>query len=397
MRLGYIIPEFPTQTHILFWREITALEALGFDIRIFSTRPPRDGTSQHSFTAAAVARTQYLMPPRLLSALGGMLRRPRGTLRALAYAARLRESGWADRIRTMALVVPAADLVQRARAQDLAHLHVHSYANTAHLAAMARLMGGPTYSLTLHGDLPVYGRDHAAKTAGAAFVTTVTQNLADAMRAAIPGVRPAVITMGLDTRLFTPAAPPPAPPFRIVTVARLALVKGHAFVLRAIAALVAQGHDIRYTIVGEGPHRAEIMAEIARLGLGDRVTLTGALSEDGVRAQVQGAHALVLASFGLGESAPVAVKEAMSCALPVICTRIGGTAEMMTDGEDGLLVPQEDAGAIAAALLRLIGDPGLCRALGQAARARALRQFDDRALAARLADLFRAQAGRTGP
>ena len=88
------------------------------------------------------------------------------------------------------------------------------------------------------------------------------------------------------------------------------------------------------------------------------------------------AAVVLLTSIGQGEAAPVAVMEAMSCGLPCIVSIIGGTADMIRDGEDGLLVPQEDVEAIAAALRKLVTDPDLRRAMGQAARTSAEEKFD---------------------
>lgn len=393
MKIGYLIPEFPAQTHAFFWREAMALTDQGFDIRFLSTTRPAEETSAHAFTAEARARTAYLFPPRP-AALALLARHPARAAQAIAHVASLNESPFRDRLRGMAFVLAGAELAARARAEGLDHIHVHSFANAAHVAALSRILGGPSYSLTLHGDLPVYGRDHGAKLSRAAFCTTVTRPLAEDLRRAVPGAQPAVITMGVDTDRFTPAETPlSAPPLRILSVARLNPMKGHVHLLRAMAARVAAGQDLQYIIAGTGPFRPEIEAEIATLGLGGRVELTGAVSEDRVRDLLRGSHVLALTSFGLGEAAPVAVMEAMACGLPVICSRIGGTADMIDDGQDGLLVPQQDEAAIAAALAAL-DDPALRSRLGAAARARAIRQFDYRARAADLAALIRSHAGQ---
>ena len=88
--------------------------------------------------------------------------------------------------------------------------------------------------------------------------------------------------------------------------------------------------------------------------------------------------------MGLGEAAPVSVMEAMSCGLPVICSRIGGTPDMISDGIDGFLTPQADEEAIFAAISQLADDLALRKRLGDAARARAEREFDHVAMAKQL-------------
>src|SRR5205807_1839053 len=122
----------------------------------------------------------------------------------------------------------------------------------------------------------------------------------------------------------------------------------------------------------EGPYRTEIEEEVRRLGLADRVTMTGTMSEEAVLKLLREVDAFVLPSVGLGEAAPVSVMEAMACGLPVVCTIIGGTPNMITHGVDGLLVPQADEQALADSIMLLARDPDARRRLGQAARQRAV-------------------------
>lgn len=391
MRLGYLVPEFPGQTHAFFWREIKALEAVGVEVHLFSTRHPRSGKAPHGFAAEAIHRTTYVFPPGHTA-----LTRLPHVGKGLGYLARLPEGGWRERLRLAALLPSAAMLAARSRRLRLDHLHVHSFADAAHLAALARALGACRYSLTLHGDLPVYGRNHAAKLSGAAFATAVTRTLASDIEALGTRCPVDVVTMGVDTDLFQPVAPSgPARPFTLISVARLNPTKGHEDVLAALAALRADGLVIPWTVIGEGPHRASIEARILALGLGDQVELTGALSEVEVRDRLQEAGALVLASYGLGEAAPVAVMEAMACGVPPLTTRIGATPEMITADTDGMLVPQRDIEALAAGIARLARDPGLVARLGTAARRTACERFDHRIVAAQLQSLI-ATAVRRG-
>lgn len=381
--IGYLVPEFPGQTHAFFWRELSAIEASGVPVEVFSTRRPAPGSCPHAFAEAATARTTYLFPPRAGAVAAFLAARPAATARAMGYVAGLSETPPAQRAKLMALIASAADLVLHCRARGIAHVHIHSCANAAHVGALAQILGGVSYSLTLHGDLPVYGTDHAAKMRRATFVSAVTAPLRDALMREIGGEkRFPVIWMGVDTARFRPApasslAPrAPGGPFEAVTIARLNFTKGHRFFLRAMATLRGEGLDIRYRIAGDGPERAAIEAEIGRLGLGPHVELLGPVGEDRVLALLQGADTLALTSVQQGEAAPVAIMEAMACGLAPVCSIIGGTADMIRDGEDGFLVPQEDVAAIARATRILATDPARRAAMGAAARATAERIFD---------------------
>jgi len=381
--IGYLVPEFPAQTHAFFWREMQAIEETGVPVMLFSTRRPAPGTCPHAFAAEAAARTHYLFPPRAGRVLALLARHPARTLKAIGYIMGLSETPWATRLKYLALIASAADLAASCRACGIAHVHIHSCANAAHLGALAHILGGLNYSLTLHGDLPVYGTDHRAKMARATFVSAVTAPLQRTLRTQISPTQPyPVIWMGVDADRFRPdparRATRPTDRFEVVTVARLTHNKGHRFFLRAMAELRDEGVNIHYRVAGDGPERPEIEAEIARLGLSDHVTLLGSVDEAVVLDLLQSSDALALTSIRKGEAAPVAIMEAMSCGLPVICSIIGGTADMIKDGDDGFLVPQEDLAAIATTARILATDPARRAAMGQAARVTAQEKFDHR-------------------
>lgn len=388
MTLGYMVPEFPGQTHAFFWREIGAIEDEGTPVRIYSTRRPAPGSCPHPFAAEAAARTTYVFPPGI-GATAQLAIHPRRMMQAVAYVRSLAGTPAKDRVKLMALIPSAAALVQDARRHGVSHLHIHSCANAAHLGALAQIIGDLPYSLTLHGDLPVYGVDHAAKMARARFVAAVTRPLAQQIAEVSPATDAPVIWMGVDCDRFRPAARPANAIFTIATVARLNHMKGHRYALGAVAMLRDRGISVRYRIAGDGPDRAQIEEEIARLRLSDQVQMTGALGEADILTLLHEADALVLSSFGQGEAAPVTVMEAMACGLPVICSRIGGTPDMITDGVDGFLVEQRDVAGIAACLSRLISDPDFVRGMGHAARQTALDRFDRRLNARLLLDMIR--------
>jgi glycosyltransferase involved in cell wall biosynthesis len=197
--------------------------------------------------------------------------------------------------------------------------------------------------------------------------------------------------MGVDTELFREGGNclPRHGRLHMVTVARLNPMKGHCHALGAMRRARDAGCDVVYTIAGEGPFRQEIENEVRRLGLEQHVKLTGTLSERAVLQLLQQADAFVLPSVGLGEAAPVSVMEAMACGLPVLCSIIGGTPDMIVDGEEGLLVEQGNERALAEALIRLANNPDERARLGKNARARAVRDFDTRQTARALLKAIR--------
>lgn len=384
--IGYLVPEFPGQTHAFFWREVKAMEDAGARVVLFSTSRPAAGACPHGFAADARSRTAYVYPPRALPALRVLAGRPLRAARAIGYILGLRETPFPRRLRLLGLVGCAADLFDHARDKQVLHLHIHSCADAAHLGALLTILRGPSYSLTLHGDLPVYGTDHAAKMRHACFVSAVTRQLKEQIHGVLPGIKVPVIRMGVDIDEFRPAPRGETAPVEILSVSRLNPTKGHVHYLRALARLSVADVTFRYRIAGSGPAEQRISDSIVELGLAERVEMLGSVSQHDVLALLRDSDIFVLSSFGKGEAAPVAVMEAMACGLAVICSRIGGTEDMIDDGVDGILIAQQDEDALAEATGSLIAHPELRKRLGESARVRARSEFDYRINAAKLLD-----------
>ena len=133
--------------------------------------------------------------------------------------------------------------------------------------------------------------------------------------------------------------------------------------------------DVHLALVGDGEMRGDIEAAIAKYDLSDRVTLTGWLDEDGIKAQLAAAHALVMPSFA--EGLPMVVMEAMAAARPVIATYIAGTPELVQEGKTGWLVPAGDIEALADAMDTLVKTPlTTLTQMGQTGRARVMERHD---------------------
>ena len=160
-------------------------------------------------------------------------------------------------------------------------------------------------------------------------------------------------------------------PARIGEVARLCDVKGQRELLQALARLpearlVLAGRDLEHG----GAFQDELERESERLGVRERVEFG---FHDDVPALLETLDVVALPSWT--EGLPLVLLEAMARGRPVVATPVGGTPELVTDGETGLLVPPRDPEALAEALRRILDDPGLARRLGEAARARVAERF----------------------
>ena len=175
-----------------------------------------------------------------------------------------------------------------------------------------------------------------------------------------------------------------------MAVGRLAEPKDALTLVRALAAV--PGRPFTALLVGDGPDRPSVEAEVRRLGLQDAVALAG--TRDDVPELL--ARADVFALSSRSEGAPLSILEAMAAGLPVVSSRVGGVPELVVDGETGLLVPPGDPAAMAVALGRLVADAGLRYRLGAAGRERAQRCFDLRRQRCAHLDCYTRELGRRG-
>lgn len=377
----YLAAEFPThwQTYIL--DEAEHLRHRGMRVVLATTRAPADEAKSPSLADRAGDDIESLFPVSWRD-ICWLLRKFSRVAGALSYISETTSGGFMGQVRRLTLVPSAARMARLTSKYKITHVHVHSFGNAAHVAAMTHRMVGLSYSLTLHGSLSVWGGDIRAKTRDAAKVFAVTQPLATELARTYPGENIQIASMGINVSRFTPnrAIENDSATFNVVTVARLHHSKGHVYALEAIRKLSDCGVPVRYTIVGSGPHEAAIRGHIERLGLSDIIEMAGPKSSSEVAAILSKSDTLVLSSIGEGEAAPVSVMEAMASGLPVVCSQIGGTHDMVQDGEDGYLVPQGDVDAIAGALSRLANDPVLREGMGRKARRKAETMFDRKAV-----------------
>jgi glycosyltransferase involved in cell wall biosynthesis len=164
------------------------------------------------------------------------------------------------------------------------------------------------------------------------------------------------------------SAPRPHGQFTIVAAGRLADAKNYPLMLDAFA-VVRRTIDAHLIILGEGEREADLRDRIARLGLGDAVSLCGFQANPWTFISRADVFVLTSRYEGFGN----VIVEAMACGVPVVATSSPGTREIVTDGVDGVLVERHDADAVATALARVLRDAGERRRMSDAARATARR------------------------
>lgn len=379
-KIAYLIPQFPGQTHGFFWREISEVEARGVQVRVFSTLMPPPGLISHAWSEDAIARTTYLFGKQLLASAPAVLRIPWG-----AVWRDVREEG-PKLAKEILLCMPAAHALAKAcRADGITHVHAHSCARSALIGALAKLVYGLDYSVTLHGPMSDYGIGQKLKWRHAKFATVITEKLRQEIERDLAGHLPSDISirpMGVDVEdLKRPAPYIPArkgETVRIFACGRLNVVKGHQDLCDAVNILVGKGHKVSLEIAGEdddgGSGFRKVLAQkIEMEKLGESVQLLGAIDASAVRQKLLEAHIFVLASWH--EPLGVAYMEAMSCEVPTIGTDSGGVRELITNGVDGYLVSPKSPPELAAAIEEVLVDPERAMRIAQAGRERIVQSF----------------------
>jgi glycosyltransferase involved in cell wall biosynthesis len=184
-----------------------------------------------------------------------------------------------------------------------------------------------------------------------------------------------VVHIGADTDLFSPDPAVPVVPGRIVTTSSADVpLKGLVFLVEALAKVRTEHPHAHLVVVGKRPEEGPVAQAVERYGLEGAVEFVKGISDAELVDLVRSAEAACVPSLYEGFSLPAA--EAMATATPLVATTGGAIPEVAgADGETCLAVPPGDAGALAAALGRLLGDATLRARLGAAGRQRVLERF----------------------
>jgi glycosyltransferase involved in cell wall biosynthesis len=200
------------------------------------------------------------------------------------------------------------------------------------------------------------------------------------------------IVKGVDSSLFTPeganrrAELDLARKRVVLTVSRLVPIKNVSLLVRAFAQARATRADLSLIVVGDGPERKRIDAEVRALGVGDAVRFTGYVPHAETPSWYRTADLFALSSDF--DNSPNVVLEAMACGLPIVATDVGGLRHFVTPGRHGELVPAGDAAAMAAGIGDMVAAQPAARAIGARNRADVVATFSWSASARQLRDVY---------
>ncbi len=402
-KIAVVLKGYPRLSETFIAQELLGLERAGLELVLVSLRRPTDA-KRHPVHDEIRAPVHYLPeylheePWRVFRSLLACLPKP-GFLRAAR--AFVRDLG-RDRTRNRFRRFGQALVLAAEWPGDAAWLHAHFIHTPASATAYASLLRGVPWTCSAHAKDIWTSPDWelAGKLGSARWVATCTRTGFEHLKTLAGGKgRVHLSYHGLDLARFGPfdgARPErdgsdPADPVRIVSVGRAFEKMVFATLLRALALLPAE-LSWRFEHIGGGEQLDDLKALAGELGIAGRVAWKGALAQEEVLAHYRRADIFALAcriaADGDRDGLPNVLVEAASQKLTCVSTDVSGVPELLTDGENGLVVPPNDPAALAAALERAIREPALRKRLGEAADKRVREHFDHKSSIRQLTALF---------
>lgn len=402
MKLAYFVNDQPKPSHTFIRREILALERLGQPVVRYALRGWQD-TLVDPDDVAEQQQTHYVLRGGLLrlalTTIRFALTRPGRFASGLRRMVQVAHKGSRTWLHHAVSLAEACQIVFWCERDGIEHVHAHFGTNSTEVVMLARALGGPGYSFTVHGadewDQPkqLKLREKLQHASFGVAISSFTR--AQLARWARPEDRDKihVVHCGLDASAFNGPRTPVPENVRVVCVGRLCVEKGQDTLVMAVAELVRKGMHVDLELVGDGPLRERIESIIKTHGLQSYVTLSGWASSAQVFEKLRGARLMALPSTS--EGLPVVLMEALALGRPVLTTYIAGIPELIRDGCEGFLIPSGDVAALVVALEKALktSTEELTR-MAQSGHARVLERHSVDTEAGKLLELFRrAHAG----
>lgn len=401
LRIAYFINQYPKVSHTFIRREIHALVRQGFEVQRLALRG-WDADVVDAEDMRERERTRYVLQGGVvglpLAVAGIVFTRPVRFFRALKLALKMGMNAVRPWPYHLVYLAEACRIIPWMEDFGASHVHAHFGTNSTEVVMLANILGGPSYSFTVHGtefDKPAFLK-LGEKIRRAAFVVGISsfgrsQLYRWADYADWPKVH--VVHCGLEKAFHdVPEVAISSVP-RIVCVGRLSEEKGQLLLLDALSQLAKKNISFELVLAGDGEMRVELESLIVKHSLQDKVRITGWISSGQVREEILAARALVLPSFT--EGLPVVLMEAMALRRPVLATYIGGIPELVRSGKEGWLFPAGDVETLLDALEEFLNTPEEVLArMGAAGHQRVLERHSVDVEAVKLAQLFRSTSAK---
>ena len=403
--IGYILKGYPRISETFISNEILLLEQLGFSLRLFSMRHPRENFC-HESVKQIKARVDYL-PTELLLEFHRLIipniflaaKKPRRYHQALKIAGeRYRRTG---KLATVKHLLQAGYLTNSflEKEPEISHLHGHFAHSPTSVTMFASTLSGRPFSFTAHAkDIytsnPEQLREKIHK---ARFVVTCTNHNAEFLQnLAGPDTTPIhCVYHGIDLKLFSaPERDVTATnPYKLFTVARMTEKKGLPDLYHALSLLKERGVTFHHTLIGDGDDRDKILAHISRLDLDNECTWLGTRTHAEVLEQFRVADLFVvacrIADNGDRDGIPNVLVESLAMGVPALSTTVSAIPEILKHRETGYTVEPANPALLAGAIETMLKDQELRARVSRQGKQWVAEQFDNRHWVEKLAEIFR--------
>lgn len=400
-KIAYIVSRFPHLPETFILREMIHVEKFGWQVELYPLiiqRQPVVHEEAQSWVARAHAVPWFSLD--LLKAnISRLFTRPAQYVSLLWRVVRENMQSPKFLVRALLLFPRAVWMADRFQQQGITHIHAHYATHPALVAWLINQLTGITYSVTVHAhDIFVEKPMLATKLQGSDFVSSISEfnrkYLADLLGSWV-NEKTKIVRCGIEPsyyRVTKQVQPDASKRLEIISVGSLQPYKGHIYLVKACAMLLARGIPFRCRIIGGGDLRPLLERTIQENHLEDHVKLLGPRTQDEVSRFLQTANCYVqpsvVTSTGKMEGIPVALMEAMASRVPVIATAISGVPELVRPGETGWLVPPEDVEALANALSDVYKNPAEAAHRADLGQKWVLEEFELSSNVRKLASLF---------
>jgi glycosyltransferase involved in cell wall biosynthesis len=381
----YVLGTYPQRTTTFIDREIAARRGFGASVEILSMRRWTGPLGDEQ--KAIGARVRYVLPAgpaAVLAQLFYAVGSPSRYFGLLLYLLTRSHPTMTTRVRTLGHFMLGVHCAFLTRSSRIDHVHAHFVDRAATVALTISRLRDVPYSVTAHANdiyvSPVLLREkmlHAK-----VVVTCTNENVTSLVnidrRALASKVR--CIHHGIDLERYRSSRSAAVSVPTLLAVGQLREKKGFGHLIDACARLRKRGYSFQCQIVGDGPLREQLEAQIHALDLIWTVQLLGPMPHEQVVGRYAQASIFVLpsvrASDGAQDGIPNVILEAMAAGLPIVSTRQAGIPEALEHEVSGLLVTPGDPVALADALGRLLDEPGTRERLARQARLDVAARFD---------------------
>lgn len=397
--VGYFVKMFPRLSETFILNEILELERNGVEVVIFSSRKPNEGRF-HAQVADIKAKVFYLDDldskkwQHWIGAEWPVLSPVRSNIWQL-----LDEALESKDFKRMDWIWLSAWAAAQSLKLGLSHLHAHFATLPSTMAYLVHRISGIPFTFTAHAkDIFVYDTEShllEEKAKAASAIVTVTNFNLRYLTEKLPELNHGkikVVHNGINIEQFRFNGSSSREKNMILTVGRLVIKKGFNYLLEACSLLKERGVPFRCVIVGDGNEKENLHEQCRILQLEEEVEFAGPMNLDEVASLMGKATVLCLpcvqAPDNNVDALPTVLLEALACGTPIVSTKISGIPEIVTSGEDGLLVEPEDSESLSREIERLLSSKQLQQKFAQKGRLKAAEKFDLRKNVRQLLQVF---------